>query len=290
MRAGPLSNGKVIELLNRCFVPVYAVNEDYGPKGSAPAEEKAERERIFKQGYERQWSVGTVHVYVLRPDGQLFGTLHVADAARTAKLVALLERAVAELKPATGQPIVPPAPQSCQPECQPDSLTLHLVARSLDGRGAWADFPVENWIILSRADVKRFLAPEKFTAGTSWTIDPEIATKLLTHFYPATENNNVSKNKFERLSLKATVVSFDDGIARARLEGDMKMEHSFYHKPDGKFVEATVSGFVDLDSAHKSIRSLRLVTDQAAYGGGKFAVGLRSIDASSNRAGPSSAP
>ena len=80
MRAGPLSNSQVIHLLNRSFVPVYTVNEDYAPKGSAPAEEKAERERIFQQGYERRWSVGTVHVYVLRPDAQLFGTLHVAQA------------------------------------------------------------------------------------------------------------------------------------------------------------------------------------------------------------------
>src|SRR4026208_2516842 len=119
MRAGPLSNSKIIELLNRSFVPVYTVNEEYAPKGSAPPEEKAERERIFKQGYQRHWSAGAVRVYVLRPDGQLFGTLHVAEAARATNLLALLERAVTELKSASGQPIVPPAPQSCQPRGEP---------------------------------------------------------------------------------------------------------------------------------------------------------------------------
>src|SRR2546426_11729117 len=118
MRAGPLSNGKVIALLNRSFVPVYAVNEDYAPKGPAPAEDKAERERIFREGYEHHWSVGTVHVYLLRPDGHLFGTLHVAKAARAENLIALLEQAVAELKPTPGTPVVPPAPQSQLPECQ----------------------------------------------------------------------------------------------------------------------------------------------------------------------------
>jgi hypothetical protein len=290
MRAGPLSDSKVIELLNRSFVPVYTVNEDYGPKGSAPAEEKLERQLIFKQGYQREWSVGTVHVYVLRPDGQLFGTLHVAEAARTAKLVALLERAVAELKPASGPPLVPPAPQSCQPECQPGCVTLHLTARSLDGRGAWSEFPVENWILLSRADVQTFLAPDQFPTGTSWNIDRQVATKLLTHFYPATENNDVSKNKFERLLLKSTVVSLQDGIARARLEGNLKMEHSFYHKPDGKYAEATLVGFFDFDPARKTIRSLRLVTEEATYGGGHFAVGLRSVDATSNKAGTAPVP
>src|SRR6185503_13450476 len=183
MRAGPLSNTKIIQLLNRSFVPVYTVNEDYAPKGSAPTEEKAERERIFKQGYERHWSVGTVHVYVLRPDGQLFGTLHVAQAAQTTNLIALLERTIAELKIPSGQTVVPPAAQSCQPDCLPGDLVLHLVARSLDGRGAWADFPVENWIVLRRAEVAKVLAPEKFQVGTSWTLDQEISAKLLAHFY-----------------------------------------------------------------------------------------------------------
>jgi hypothetical protein len=278
MRAGPLSNSKVIELLNSSFVPVYSVNEEYAPKGSAPAEEKAERARIFKEGYQQHWSVGSVHVYVLRPDGHLFDTLHVAKAARAETLIALLEKAVAELKSASGQPIVPPAPQSHQPKCEIDSLTLHLVARSLDGRGAWSDFPVEDWIVLSDAEVKKFLAPERISTGTSWAIDREVATKLLTHFYPATENNDVSKNKFERQSLRATVVSIRDGIARARLEGEMKMEHWFYHKPDGKSVEATVVGFVDFEPGRREIHSLRIVTDEATYGGGKFAIGLRSVE------------
>ena len=286
MRAGPLSNSQVIELLNRSFVPVYTVNEDYAPKGSAPAEEKTERERIFRQGYERGWSVGTVHVYVLCPDGRLFGTLHVAQAARATNLIALLERAVTELNSASGQPLVPPAPQSCQPECKPDGVTLHLVARSLDGRGAWNEFPVENWIVLSRAEVTKFLGPKAFPIGGTWAIGREISTKLLTHFYPATENNDVSKNKFEHQFLTATIVSFQDGIARARLEGGMRMEHSFYHKPDGKFVEATLVGFVDFDPASREIRMLRLVTDAATYGGGKFAIGLRSVEPSSGLSGP----
>jgi hypothetical protein len=82
MRAGPLSNTKVIELLNGYFVPVYAVNEDYATKGSAPLEEKAERDRIFQEGHALKLSVGSVHVYVLRPDGRLLDSMHVATATR----------------------------------------------------------------------------------------------------------------------------------------------------------------------------------------------------------------
>src|SRR5713101_6193926 len=115
MRAGPLSNGKVIALLNRSFVPVYAVNEDYAPKGPASAEEKTERERIFKEGYEHHWSVGTVHVYVLRPDGHLFGTLHVAEAARSGTHLGRLEGADG----AAGAPIAPAGVRERFPHAAP---------------------------------------------------------------------------------------------------------------------------------------------------------------------------
>src|ERR1043166_6067229 len=160
MRAGPLSNSGVIALLNSSFVPVYAVNEDYSRNGAAPAEEKAELDRIFKEGYTQKRSVGTVHVYVLRPDGQFFDSMHVAEAAKSEKLLALLHKAVAELKTVPGQPVVPPAPQSCPPVCDKDALMLRLVARSLDGRGAWSEFPVEDWIVLSAVEVKKLLAME----------------------------------------------------------------------------------------------------------------------------------
>lgn len=278
MRAGPLSNTKVISLLNRYFIPVYAVNEEYSDQGSAPPEEKAERNRIFKEGHAAKLSVGSVHVYVLGPDGHLIGTMHVAKAAKSENLIALLEKTAAELKVPEGKPVVAPITQSQKPLCEPGSVALHLTARSLDGKGAWSDFPVENWIVLSSGESGSFLPPsDAVSVGYSWEIPRELATKLLTHFYPATENNNVAKNVFERQSLKASVISLEKGLARARLTGEMKMAHSFYHKEDGKVVEATVVGFVDFEPATQRIHSLQVVTDQATYGGGKFAVALRSV-------------
>ena len=165
MRAGPLSDSKVISLLNSYFVPVYTVNEDYSSKGSAPAEEKAERKRIFQQGHEAKLSVGTVHVYLLAPDGRLVDTMHVAKAAKSQSLITMLEKTVGILKTVSGQPVVPPAPQSCLPPSEKNSLVLHLVARSLDGRGAWSDFPVENWIVLSQAEQQRLAPGGEMHAG-----------------------------------------------------------------------------------------------------------------------------
>lgn len=276
MRAGPLSNEKVIQLLNRHFVPVYTVNEDYRTKGPAPKEEKAERERIFKAGHAAKKSVGSVHVYVLTPAGDFFDSLHVAEAAKSAKLIGLLERAVTELNVTAGEPVVPARPQSQRPACEADCLALHLTARSLDGRGAWSEFPVENWIVLSPAEQKEFAGNrESVKRGDTWTIAPEVAQKLLTHFYPATENNDVSKNKFLEQKLALRVVSAEGNRARARVEGNFRVEHSFYHKPDGKVAQGTVIGFVDFNPREGRVLELNVVTDTATYGGGTFAIAVR---------------
>src|SRR5205823_4295571 len=166
---------------------------------------------------------------------------------------------------------------STPPECASDSLVLHLTSRSLDGRGAWSDFPVEDWIVLRRDEWEKLLPRSQVQLGDSWEVDKKISARLLTHFYPPTENNDVAKNRFERQSLKATVVSIHNGAARARIEGELKMQHSFYHKEDGKVVEAAVVGFVDFEPSPRTIRSFQLVTEQATYGGGTFGVAVRSL-------------
>jgi len=108
MRAGPLSNSTVISLLNRCFVPVYAVNEDYRDGGAQPPEEKAEYNRIYKEALAAKLSAGTVHVYILSPDGHAIDSLHVATAAKTERLIDLLERTIKKLKVRQGQALVAP--------------------------------------------------------------------------------------------------------------------------------------------------------------------------------------
>src|SRR6185436_7011746 len=204
MRAGPLSNTKVISLLNRCFVPVYAANEDYREGGVQPTEEKSEYNRIFKEAHAAKLSVGTVHVYILSPDGHPIDSLHVATAAKTERLIDLLERTVEKLHVREGKAVVPLVAQSAPPKSAPDSLVLHLTSRSLDGRGAWSDFPVEDWIVLGREEWDKLLPTAHVQVGDSWKLDKVISAKLLTHFYPPTENNDVSKNQFERQSLRAT--------------------------------------------------------------------------------------
>ena len=263
MRAGPLSNTNVIALLNRYFVPVYVVNEDYARKGPVPAEEKAELQRIFKEGHAAKKSVGSVHAYILNPEGKLIDSMHVAEAAKTKVLAAMLERNVSALRPRPGPPVAEVQPQSAAPECEAGSLVLHVVSRSVDGRGAWTDFPVESWIVLTAEEQRALLAEQP---------DKEVLKQILTHFYPATENNDVRKNRFEELSATATRVG-----GRVRLSGKFKMAHSFYHKEDGKTVEAEFTGFADYDSSTGRISNLQMTTRDARYNGGKFAIAVRSV-------------
>ena len=145
-----------------------------------------------------------------------------------------------------------------------------------EGGSALEHFPVEDWIVLGRDEWEKLSPRPQVQVGDAWAVDRKISARLLTHFYPPTENNDVSKNRFERQSLKATVVSIHNGEARARIEGELRMQHSFYHKEDGKVVEATVVGFFDFEPSSRNIRSFQLVTDQATYSGGTFGVVVRS--------------
>jgi len=276
MRTGPFSEEKVIGLLNKYFIPVYAVNEDYAKDGPQPADEKAEYQRIYRAALDAKRPAGSVHVYLLSPDGKYFDSMHVAKAAEKGNLAELLEKTVKELKVEGGKPVVKPAPQSTPPKATEGAVVLHLTARPLKGGGSWGGVS-ENWIVLSADDVKKILPAGKVEKGTNWDIEKDVAAKLLKPFYPVTENNDLSTNRIDRHELKATVVSAEDGVVRARIEGSLKMKHTFYpHREDNNVVEATLVGYLDFDPAKQRIRTLRLVTDPATYGGGTFGVALRS--------------
>lgn len=281
MRTGPFSDSRVIERLNAHFVPVLAVNEEY--RGSdVAAEELAEYRRIFREANAAKLSTGTVHVYILEPAGKPIASLHVATAARTPKLLALLDDVIARLGVKPGKPLVPPAPLSRPPTVPAGSLVLHLTSRPTRGGGSW-DGVSENWITFDRDEVKKLLPRAPVRPGQTWSPDPSLAARLLTHFYPVTENNDVRKNRIEEQQLSGRVLSVDGGIVRARLDGKLRMKHSFYHREDGNTVVATFTGYLDFAPRTGQIAKLRLATIDAAYGGGTFAVAVRSVSPSSVR-------
>jgi hypothetical protein len=277
MRASSLSDAKVIALLNRYFVPVYVSREDVADWGNGPPEEKAEHQRIYLEAVKAGLSTGTVHVYILTPDGHPIDSLHVAEACKPEQLIPLLERTVQKLKPRPGDPVVKPAIQSRPPEHDADSLVLHLTARVLKPGSGWHHFPAESWIVLKRAQWTKFLPPGHIGIGKSWDIDKEAAAEVLTYFYPATENNSVPTERIEHQELHGRIISNRDGVIRVRLSGQLKMHHNFYYKEDMSVVEAALIGFLDVDPRKNTIQAFRLVTDEASYRGGTFGVAVRSV-------------
>jgi hypothetical protein len=275
MRTGPFSSPAVIDRLNASFVPVYAVNEDYRDGGPAPEGERAEYRRIYREALAKKFSAGTVHVYILDPRGEVVGTRHVADAAKTDELIAFLDDVVARLGTKGGKPLVEPKAQSAAPEHAEGSLVLHLAARGLGGGGSWGG-TAEDWVVYTPGEARRLLPAGPVGAGTAWGLDPGLAARLLVHVYPVTENNDPAKNAIREQALRGTVVAVDGGVAVARLDGRLVMRHDFYHKPDGKAVEAGLLGYVEFEPATGAVRVLRLVTDGATYGGGRFGVAVRS--------------
>jgi hypothetical protein len=276
MRAGPLSSPHVIDLLNAAFVPVFAVNEDYAEDGPAPKEEKAEYRRIYCEALCAKLSAGTVHAYVVDNAGHPIDSLHVADAARPDRLAAMLERVIKDRQLAKGPTLVAPRTLSAPPPSKPGSLVLHLTAR---GRGnSWDGFPGEDWIVLGPKDLQGLLPGDHLAAGRSWQIRQDVATAILTHFYPQTENNDVSTHRFERRKLIGTIESIKNGVARAWIQGELRMTHPFYPgRADGNVVEATVVGYLDFETATRQVRRMRLVTDRASYGSGRLEVAVRSV-------------
>jgi hypothetical protein len=271
-------------------VPVYLSNEDYRGNGSAPAEERKELQRIVHETAIAKRSAGTVHVYIVKADGTAFDSMHVAEATKVDRLTSLLETCVARLHVPAGDPIGPPAVQSVGPKTKAGELLLHVVARNTIKSGSdyvavkprlgetrsgnWGAYPGENWLVLSAQDVARLVPAQ---AGEWWVIEPTVAERFLTYFYPSTENNDIKTHRIETLALKAERVGTDKGITRARLQGTLVMEHPFYHKADANKVSATLAGYIDFDSTSRQVRALRLVTEQATYAGRPFGVVLRSV-------------
>jgi hypothetical protein len=272
VRAGPLSHDKVIEILNHYYVPIYLSVDDYDKDGSAPAEEKTTFYRLFGEAGDPKKGIG----YVISRDGMIFDTFISSPAVTSEKVVSFLEGAAQKLNVSAGQMLGKPEPQAVVPKPEPGFVTLHLTARYLPPGDGWARMPAEDYIVLDPEEWSKLLPPDKAALGTTWDIDKKVAAKILIHFYPAALNFYYADNRIDQQTLKATVVADKDGVARVRLDGSLKMKHTFVPgKEDDLFVEASLVGYVDCHQGKKHIRALGIVTDKATYAKGNFGVAVR---------------
>ena len=286
MRAGPLSDDKVISLLNSSFVPVYAPYTSEETQGVVSTEEEKEIQRIWSESLQKKTGYGMVHVYLLDPAGQVFDSLGVVKASVTNNTLDLLNRAVERFKVKPGKTLVKPGRQVFPTQVPHDSLVLHLTARDI-GRlnlgvfeprardcnvGSWVEYASENAIVLEKADWMKLTPP---SGQKSWTVDQAVAAKFLVYFYPMVEQNVVATHRVNEAPLKATLMSSDNGVARVRLEGNLTMKRT--QDPNAVFVEAPLTGYLDYDSAKRRIVKFRLMTEKGHCGGRTFGAALRSV-------------
>ena len=278
MRAGPLSNSEVIDTLNRYYVPVVSSNFETGPGGPAPEAEKRERRRIYDDFYARHLGVGDVHVYILRPDLTSLRGLDIGSALADGALGKFLQDVRRELGTAAGAPAFPPRVWSFPPDAPADAMIFHLASRG-EKKGSWREFPSENWIVLSNAEWRALLPPGAAALRDSWEIPKAVSDRLLTWFYPQTEEVSWNtRSRIDESELRMTVVALANGVARARIEGSLKMLHSFNPgRPHNDFVNAKLIGFMDFVPAESRIQRLRLITEKAVYIDEAFGAALRSV-------------
>jgi hypothetical protein len=287
LRAGPLSDDKVIALLNGCFVPVYAPYTSEETASIVSTEEESEIQRIWRESLERKVGYGMVHVYLLDPaTGHPFDSIGVVKASITNNLLEALNKAIERYKVKEGKPLVKPGRQVFPSHVPADSLVLHLTARDLGclkpgpteprardcNVGNWKEFAAENAIVLEKADWSKLAPPQ---SGASWKVPEDVASKFLVYFYPQLEANVVSNHRVNDGALTASVASAAKGVVRVWLDGTLKLKR--IQEPNAVFVEAPLVGYYDYDAARRRILTFRLVTENGKCGSRNFGVAVRSV-------------
>jgi hypothetical protein len=242
--------------------------EDYTATSIAVSnEEKQAYQKIYRGALAKKLSTGTVHLYFVSPDGEALDTIHVAHA-KTEKVIATAKSVIEKLGTAEGKTLVEPRPQAVTPRAEEGALSLHLVARGVPGKvaGFWQELPGEDFITYSKEEQAKFLPAG---GAKEAEVDREVALKLLNHFFPSTENNDIGKNEIEQVSMKATLVA----PGKVRLDATLRMKHPFYHKKDESTVDAVAVGVVDFEGA--KVVKFRMATEKATYNGGTFGVAVR---------------
>ncbi|MBI3857307.1 MAG: hypothetical protein HY293_16595, partial [Planctomycetes bacterium] len=215
-------------------------------------------------------------IYFLEPDGAVVDSLALCHVTANS----LLEN-LAAFERGSGPTLVPPADQAAPP---PGTQVLHLTSRYLDKEGkplkfspraSYHAFPAEEWVALTPAEEAGLVPDAAAAPGATWYVDMAVAARLLSRFYPLTGNFGPSdRNRIEEAGLSATVVSGRHSVAWIRLNGHVRLGHTFMADKDERPVQASVTGYLEYDRQGKKVRALRLVTEQAFYGKESFCVAL----------------
>jgi hypothetical protein len=278
VRAGPLSDENVVNILNQYFIPVYLTIEAYEPGGSAGIAEQAEFKRICGEISEAKKGIAFI-VHPKNENAHVIETMISSPAVTVERVTDVLERARRFIGTQPGPALGKKIPQAPPPTVDDGGLVLHLSARYLPANGkGWARMPVEDWIVLHPEDCVKFMGAAVGKVGEEWKIDSGIAEKLLGYFYPPSLNFYHANGKLKKKDMSAKVVSVKDGIALIRIDGCMNMKRSFtFAKDDDEHVEADIVGYAKYDINKKRLQSIEIITDSGKYSRASFGIGVRSL-------------
>jgi hypothetical protein len=262
MRAGPLSDPNVLEVLQTYYVPVFAQNEDYHDHSKKAESERAEYHRIHAEALAKGFTASLVHVYILTPDGQVQDAMRVESASRTATCLELLKKNAARIDPKTLKSISrrdPPASDSGE------FAAFILRTRSMDGRAAWTDFDPEVRVTLSLEHLKTLLPPPGATIGTKWNPGRTCIEALFRPMIPAIERDASGIES----KLSGTIIAVEQSMTRVRLEGQIVLKDP--NHPENPLLYVELIGVMETD-ANGRLRAFKLASQQAMYGFGEYAV------------------
>jgi len=265
LRATSLNDDSIISTLNQYFVPVYRSWDDLGASGDATPEERAEHHRIVQEATALKIKMSDVRIFLLNPEGHpLPASLGMSDPFRMQR--GLLQT-IMELGTKAGEPLIKPKPQSVPPSMPPGSLVLHTVARGT-AKGNWREYPAENWTVLPKDQLADLLPPEpQIRPGQVWSVRDQTARAILTTLYPATEEDSrKDRNIIQKSSMKARIVSIDDGIVVARVDAAWTGKRSFYpgREPD-HHLDVKAEGFIRFPVDRSDVFSFALATTSAWF-------------------------
>jgi hypothetical protein len=264
MRVSSLSDEKVINLLTKYFIPVW-VSRDHYQLDAPSNSEKDELLRIDRDRAKRGLEGGTVSVFILAPDGDVFASMSVQRAYKPENLAPFLQKIVDDRHLEARSPkAVKDTTAQARPAAHPktdDGMMLHVYVRDegmKDNRGLsqdWVEWSAAEWQTLAPAADAR--------PGSTLALPREPAGKLFRRLYPPAPRWDARDAELASGKLTATVVSSDDREVRLKLEGEADVIFpSTGHPTDGR-IKAKLVGAARYDATKHRFTSFVLTSEQA---------------------------
>ena len=277
MRMGPFSNRQISDYLNGFYVPVYVSNEDYRAGKFGTGNLKL-LEQVWQQASEKKLPHGTVHAWLLAPDGELKTSMHVMHAMKESVLQRMLTETVRDLKIKPGNTLFRPQSQLKWPEVSEEQLILHASSQYSDRDGPTGD----DTIVLDRNEWQEFLPPKAsdVTVRQEWRIGEELAQKILVHIYPYAPDWDTNPEQIAQCELTAYILPAKDGQSGPQVivRGFIRQQHNSQPGRDPLVVVAEIAGLVTPSSVVGGKPKILLTTGNAIYGARAFSSLIRSVD------------